>query len=604
LRWDNGQLIPGTQGITPGPSAQLDHRGLEFAALQQQNLTGANFEASNLTNAALNYSTLTNANLFGVNLNGAGLHAATLTNANLTGAVVTGASFPDTTSRGFTKEQLYSTASYQQKNLQVIGLEGNNLSGWDFSGQNLTGANLGQNLTGANLSDSNLTDADLVRVNLTGANLTRANLTNANLNISTLTSANLTGANLANLDLRHNNFTDANLTEANLTNAIFAGGLDAANLTNANLTRALVTGAQFNGPLNGFTASQLYSTASYQAKDLRGIGLAGNDLTGWNFAGQNLTNAYFYYSTLTNANLTDADTRGARDLDPTGAVSNNAILPDGTVNGLSLVTGETLVAYPGVAIPVKFAGGFSIAPTAVIDLTDNAAIIDHSIASPVLTVREKILSGRGGAGLGGKWTGTGITSSTAATANQTAPDSRSLGYAENAALPLGAYTTFHGAAVDSTSILIAFTRTGDANLDGLVNDDDVTIVGAAYAPGVPQPSWALGDFDYNGFVDDDDVTLLGAFYDPEAPALSGPPAEPGASVSSGLAAVPEPSTLVLLMMMVAGMGLAWAMKNRLEPRRLGPCRILRPRLRHAGRSGCARSVELQWPPEQKTEQES
>jgi hypothetical protein len=87
-------------------------------------------------------------------------------------------------------------------------------------------------------------------------------------------------------------------------------------------------------------------------------------------------------------------------------------------------------------------------------------------------------------------------------------------------MPLGPYTTFHGAPVDDTSILIAFTRTGDANLDGAVNDDDVTIVGATYAPGVPQPSWALGDFDYNGFVDDDDVTLLGAFYDPSAAPLN------------------------------------------------------------------------------------
>ena len=136
--------------------------------------------------------------------------------------------------------------------------------------------------------------------------------------------------------------------------------------------------------------------------------------------------------------------------------------------------------------------------------------------SPLATVREKILSGRGGTGLGGTWTGTGITSSTAATANQAAPDSRSLGYAENGNLPLGAYTTFHGARVDSTSILIAFTRTGDANLDGVVDNNDVTIVGANYAPGVPKPAWTLGDFDYNGFVDDNDVTLLGAFYDPSA----------------------------------------------------------------------------------------
>ena len=37
--------------------------------------------------------------------------------------------------------------------------------------------------------------------------------------------------------------------------------------------------------------AQLESTASYQAKNLQGIGLGDNDLTGWDFSGQNLTNA-------------------------------------------------------------------------------------------------------------------------------------------------------------------------------------------------------------------------------------------------------------------------------------------------------------------------
>ena len=41
----------------------------------------------------------------------------------------------------------------------------------------------------------------------------------------------------------------------------------------------------------GITAAQLYSTASYQAHDLTGIGLDGNNLAGVNLAGQNLTNA-------------------------------------------------------------------------------------------------------------------------------------------------------------------------------------------------------------------------------------------------------------------------------------------------------------------------
>ena len=125
--------------------------------------------------------------------------------------------------------------------------------------------------------------------------------------------------------------------------------------------------------------------------------------------------------------------------------------------------------------------------------------------------------------------------------------------------PFGAYTKFHGALVDDTSILIAFTRTGDANLDGVVNDDDMTIVGASYAPGVPQPSWALGDFDYNGFVDDDDVTLLGAFYNPSAPPLAAPTAVSGA----GIAAVSEPHTMYLSLVVTGGaLAIAWVRRRK------------------------------------------
>jgi hypothetical protein len=99
--------------------------------------------------------------------------------------------------------------------------------------------------------------------------------------------------------------------------------------------------------------------------------------------------------------------------------------------------------------------------------------------------------------------------------------------------------------VEDNSVLLAVTRTGDANLDGVVDDDDVTVVGASYAPGVANPHWALGDFDYNGFVDDDDVTLLGAFYDPSATPVPVPAAS-GAGATASVAAVPEPSSMVLL----------------------------------------------------------
>ena len=49
-------------------------------------------------------------------------------------------------------------------------------------------------------------------------------------------------------------------------------------MTNANLTGAIVNGADFQSA-TGFTASQLYSTASYTSGDLTGIGLGDIDLT-------------------------------------------------------------------------------------------------------------------------------------------------------------------------------------------------------------------------------------------------------------------------------------------------------------------------------------
>jgi glucose/arabinose dehydrogenase len=232
----------------------------------------------------------------------------------------------------------------------------------------------------------------------------------------------------------------------------------------------------------------------------------------------------------------------AGNIDVTKAGAGSLTLANLRARALSIDAGAVAIAPNGTDAGTSVIGALSIAggatPTATLDLTNNAAIINYSGTSPAATVRQQIVDGRGGPGLGATWNGQGITSSAAAAADA---ESRSVGFAENATLPLGSYTDFRGQPVDNTSVLIAFTRTGDANLDGVVNDDDVTIVGAAYAPGVPQPSWALGDFDYNGFVDDDDVTLLGVFYDPAAALL----VSRGAVSGEGAAAVPEPGALAL-----------------------------------------------------------
>jgi hypothetical protein len=250
--------------------------------------------------------------------------------------------------------------------------------------------------------------------------------------------------------------------------------------------------------------------------------------------------------------LTGALTATGRNLTKAGA--GTLTVPNIRAAGLTISGGTVAVAPNGTNAGVSVVSTLAIAgdatPTAKLDLANNAAIVDYTGTSPVATVRQQLLTGRGGSGLGKTWNGQGITSSAAATAE---PESRSVGYAENSTLPLGAFTTFRGQTVDSTSVLMAFTRTADANLDGVVNDDDVTIVGASYAPGVAGASWATGDFDYNGFVDDDDVTLLGAFYAPGATPLA---------PASGVAAVPEPGTVALLASSLLGIASAVVMRRK------------------------------------------
>jgi uncharacterized protein YjbI with pentapeptide repeats len=104
----------------------------------------------------------------------------------------------------------------------------------------------------------------------------------------------LTGWELSRL-----NFTGASLRGSTLTNAVLSG--------------TVVIGADFEGTTSrGFTEAQLASTASYQAKNLRGIGLSYNNLRSWDFSGQNLSNASLGSSTLTNANLSGVTVTGAR----------------------------------------------------------------------------------------------------------------------------------------------------------------------------------------------------------------------------------------------------------------------------------------------------
>src|SRR5205823_609094 len=94
-----------------------------------------------------------------------------------------------------------------------------------------------------------------------------------------------------------------------------------------------------------------------------------------------------------------------------------------------------------------------------------------------------------------------------------------IGYAENSDLPLGSYTTFAGQSVGSSSVLIKFTRGADADLDGIVGNSDVTIVGGKFGA-AGSGGWYSGDFDYSGACDNADVTALGGLFNPSAAPLA------------------------------------------------------------------------------------
>jgi uncharacterized protein YjbI with pentapeptide repeats len=326
---------------------------------KEQLYSTASYQAKDLRGITLYFNNLTGWDFSGQNLTNVSFLDSTLTNARFMGAVLAGAGLDGTTSRGFTKQQLYSTASYQAKDLRGIDLGHNDLTGWDLSGQDLTGAELG----GATLTNADLAGAVVAGVDFgftTSRGFTKemlystASYQSKDLRgIRIAEESNLSGWDLSGQDLTGADFYDATLTGAKLTGANLANAnLIHARLTNADLTGAIVKGAIFNSANNSrLTKEQLYSTASYQAKDLQGIGLGAYysepigyfDLTGWDFSGQDLTNAVLERAVLRNTNLSGADTRGAQHLNLAGAVSRNAILPDGKIAGLELAANEWIL---------------------------------------------------------------------------------------------------------------------------------------------------------------------------------------------------------------------------------------------------------------------
>jgi hypothetical protein len=157
-----------------------------------------------------------------------------------------------------------------------------------------------------------------------------------------------------------------------------------------------------------------------------------------------------------------------------------------------------------------------------LDLGSNAMIVNYSGSSPLASIRGYLVS----AFNVGAWNGPGIRSSSAS-ADST--HQHAIGYAEASSLGL---SSFMGQPVDTTAIVLRYTKYGDNNLDGTVdigNDFALLLDGLATRGA---SSWIQGDYTYDGKVDlGNDLNLfLGSF-------LSSGPVTPSASPAAPLNAV-------------------------------------------------------------------
>jgi hypothetical protein len=171
------------------------------------------------------------------------------------------------------------------------------------------------------------------------------------------------------------------------------------------------------------------------------------------------------------------------------------------------------------------------ANSAVLDLTNNAMIVDYTGADPRATIEALIDSGHAG----GTWAGAGISTSAGNSSNF------ALGVATKSELSNPTATDFLGTPIDGDVVVVRYTRYGDANLDGVANIGDFSRLSANFnTPG----RWATGDFNYDGLVNIGDFSLLSANFNLSAI---------GGTGARGASAVPEPATLGLLALASGGL---------------------------------------------------
>jgi hypothetical protein len=193
----------------------------------------------------------------------------------------------------------------------------------------------------------------------------------------------------------------------------------------------------------------------------------------------------------------------------------------------------------------------SIGATDYLNLNANNSwgIVGATVITPTPTPYSTVYNYVKNGYAGGSWNGTASAiQSSPAFADSTVNGFLSMGVMSGDDLiNIVGKTTYYGRTVLAADSLIKNTYAGDSNFDGKVTDDDFGLFAYGYQVyGTPDQvnGWVWGDYNYDGKITDDDFGWFANVYlNGGAPmgVLGTPP-----SAAASAAAVPEPSTIALL----------------------------------------------------------
>ncbi len=152
-----------------------------------------------------------------------------------------------------------------------------------------------------------------------------------------------------------------------------------------------------------------------------------------------------------------------------------------------------------------------ISPGGVLDLADNDLILHYDGASPIGSWDGAAYTGVTGllqsGNNGGAWDGSGIvTTMPDATGGNTLTTLAVAEASDVLGISGDETALWNDQPVDAATVLVKYTYSGDANLDGVVNGDDYFQIDSAF----PQQlhGWVNGDFNYDGVVNGDDYFMI------------------------------------------------------------------------------------------------